>query len=113
MPTSDLDNALAAQAFSAMGSEARVRVVRTLVRAGPEGLSIGDIQKRLDIPASTLAHHLRFLAAGGVIEQEKQGRTVINRANYDHIRDLADFLVRECCADCAPCDQTEGGTCGA
>ncbi|MGB1110759.1 MAG: ArsR/SmtB family transcription factor [Gammaproteobacteria bacterium] len=90
----------AAQGFAAVGSEARLQVVLTLVRAGPDGLTIGDIQRRLDIPASTLAHHLRFLSAGGLLEQEKQGRVVINRANFDHITELANYLLRECCADC-------------
>lgn len=92
---------IAAQGFAAAGSEARLQVMRTLVRAGPEGLSVGEIQRRLDIPASTLAHHLRFLAAGGLIVQEKVGRTVSNRADFERIRALADFLVHECCADCS------------
>ena len=52
--------------------------------------------------ASTLAHHLRFLASGGLIRQEKRGRTVINRADYEHMRTLATYLLSECCAD-APC----------
>ena len=68
-----------AQAFAAMGSEARLEVVLTLVRAGADGLSIGEIQTRTGMPASTLAHHLKFLASAGLIEQEKQGRCVVNR----------------------------------
>ncbi len=91
----------AAQGFSAVGSEPRLDLLLTLVRAGPDGLSIGDIQQRLAIPASTLAHHLRFLVGSGLIEQEKQGRTVINRAAFERIEALAAFLLRECCTDIA------------
>lgn len=92
----------AAQGFAAVGSESRLDVLMTLVRAGPDGLSVGDIQESVGIPASTLAHHLRFLAAGGLIAQERAGRAVINRAAYEQIEQLADFLLRECCADAEP-----------
>jgi len=89
----------AAQGFAAMGSEARLKVLKTLIRAGAAGLTVGEIQDRTGIAPSTLAHHLRFLAAGGLVEQEKVGRTVINRACYDELRELARFILSECCAD--------------
>ncbi|MBZ0164646.1 MAG: metalloregulator ArsR/SmtB family transcription factor [Notoacmeibacter sp.] len=89
----------AAQAFAAMGSEARLLVLATLVKAGREGLAVGDIQARCAMPASTLSHHLRFLTSAGLIEQEKQGRTVINRAAYDRLEALAGYILKECCAD--------------
>ena len=94
----------AVQAFAAVASEPRLEVLLPLVRAGQPGLSVGEIQERVGLPASTLAHHLRFLAAGGLIEQERQGRTVINRAAYDRIEALAAFLLRECCADAGSTD---------
>ncbi len=89
----------AAQGFAAAGSEPRLDVLLVLVRAGTKGLSVGEIQERLDMPASTLSHHLRFLAAGNLIVQEKQGRTIINRAAFEHINSLAEYLLSECCAD--------------
>jgi len=89
----------AAQGFTAAGSEPRLDVLQTLVRAGPKGLTVGDIQERVGLPASTLAHHLRFLAAGGLIEQERQGRAVINRAAFERIEALAGFLLHECCVE--------------
>ena len=89
----------AARGFAAMGSEARLQVLKTLVRAGEGGLSVGEIQTRTGIAPSTLAHHLKFLAAGDLVAQEKVGRVVLNRANYDRLRDLADFILGECCAD--------------
>ena len=69
----------AAQGFAAVGSESRLEVLLALVRSGREGLTVGDIQEGVGIPASTLAHHLRFLAAAGLIDQERAGRTVVNR----------------------------------
>ena len=94
-----LGHAEAAQAFAAIGSEPRLEVLLALVRAGPEGLSVGDIQKRLGLAASTLTHHLRFLTAAGLIQQTKHGRTIRNRAVFARIEDLAGYLLRECCAE--------------
>lgn len=92
----------ATQGFAAVGSEPRLEVLLTLVRAGLDGLTVGEIQQRVGLPASTLAHHLRFLAAGGLVEQERQGRAVFNRAAYERIEELAAFLLRECCAEAEP-----------
>lgn len=89
----------AAQGFAAVGSEPRLEVLKILVRAGEPGLTVGDIQDRAGLPASTLAHHLKFLAAGGLIKQQRRGRAVINRADYPQIEALAAFLLGECCAD--------------
>ncbi|MGI9316969.1 MAG: ArsR/SmtB family transcription factor [bacterium] len=89
----------ASNGFAAAGSEPRLKVLLTLVRAGPEGLTIGEIIERVGLPASTLAHHLKFLGAGGLIEQQKKGRAVMSRANYPVIEALAAFLLNECCAD--------------
>lgn len=89
----------AAQGFAAIGSEPRLDVLLSLVRAGPEGLAVGEIQDRLDLPASTLAHHLRFLSAAGLIKQAKEGRVVRNRAAFKRIEQLADFLLSECCSE--------------
>ena len=88
-----------AQGFAAMGSESRLQVLKTLVRAGEAGLTVGEVQDRTGIPPSTLAHHLRFLAAGGLVEQEKSGRATINRARFGALRELAQFILSECCAD--------------
>lgn len=96
----------AAQGFAAVGSEPRLEVLLTLVRAGADGLTVGDIQERVGLPASTLAHHLRFLAAGELIKQERRGRAVINLAAYERIEELAAFLLRECCADAEPFTST-------
>lgn len=89
----------AAQGFAALGSEARLQVVLTLVKAGQGGLTVGDIQARTGMAASTLAHHLRFLASAGLVVQEKNGRSVVSRAAFDHLQNLAGYILKECCAD--------------
>lgn len=99
---------IAAQGFAALGSEARLQVVLTLVKAGQGGLTVGDIQSRTAMAASTLAHHLKFLASAGLVTQEKDGRSVINRAAFDHLENLAGYILKECCADdngCTGCEQ--------
>ena len=89
----------ASASFAALGSEARLQVLKVLVRAGPDGLSASDIQTRTGIAASTLTHHLKFLTAAGVVTQERQGRSIISHAAFSHLEDLAQFLISECCAD--------------
>ncbi len=94
-----MDLVTAAQGFSAMGSESRLEVLQSLVRAGDKGLLVGDIQQRTGIPGSTLAHHLKFLTSADLIVQNKQGRTIVNQANYQHLQALAAFILEECCTD--------------
>jgi len=90
----------AAAAFAASGSEQRLGVLRCLVRAGPQGLSIGDLGARAGVTGSPLTHHLKLLHAAGLITQERQGRSTICAAmTYDAVKTLSTFLVTECCAD--------------
>ncbi|MCK7612690.1 ArsR/SmtB family transcription factor [Roseibium sediminicola] len=105
-----MDLEIAAQGFAALGSEARLQVVLTLVKAGQGGLTVGDIQSRTGMAASTLAHHLKFLASAGLVIQEKDGRSVFNRAAFDHLESLAGYILKECCADEAVCAPTSTKT---
>lgn len=100
------DHLDAADAFAALGSEARLAIVRTLVRAAPDGLAVGVLQAKLDMPASTLSHHIKFLAQCGLITQDRDGRSLICRANVERIEALAGYLTRECCADTKPFPET-------
>ena len=100
-PVDPLSHAEAAEAFVALGSEVRIAILRSLVRAGDTGLPVGALQQRLAIAASTLSHHLRALIQAGILEQTRDGRTLICRARYDRIQGLAAFLVSECCHDLA------------
>lgn len=92
----------AATGFAAMGSEARLQVLRTLVRAGDRGMTVSEIQEKTGIAPSTLAHHLKTMGDAGLISQQKAGRSVINTAAFDHLNRLANFILSECCADAQP-----------
>lgn len=97
-----LDIALeeAASTFAALGSEQRLAVLRALVRAGEEGLTIGELGGRSGVTGSTLTHHMKILAQAGLVTQERRGRSIICAAvAYDQVRLLSDFLLSECCAD--------------
>jgi DNA-binding transcriptional ArsR family regulator len=93
-----LTEAEAAEGFAALGNRARLRLLRLLVRAGGEGMTVGDIGRRMDMPASTLAHHLAALVHAGLVAQEKRGREVICSAEFRSIRGTAAYLTEACCA---------------
>ena len=94
----------AAARLEALGNPTRLRIYRALVKAGDGGMSVGRLQARLDVAASTLSHHLKTMMIVGLVSQERQSTTLICRANYDVMRSLVGFLVEECCADglCPP-----------
>jgi ArsR family transcriptional regulator, arsenate/arsenite/antimonite-responsive transcriptional repressor len=87
----------AALCLSELGNLTRLDIFRLLVRASPEGLNIGEVQARLDVPASTLAFHLRGLVAAGLVVQEKVGREVRCRANHRQVTMVVEFLREKCC----------------
>lgn len=89
----------AAQGFAAVGSEPRLEVLLCLIRAGEPGLYFADIQERTGVPASTLSHHLRFLAAAGLIIQQRQGRQTLSTPNFEQLAGLSEFLLSQCCID--------------
>jgi ArsR family transcriptional regulator, arsenate/arsenite/antimonite-responsive transcriptional repressor len=89
----------AAKQLEALGNPTRLRVYRTLVRAGPNGLPVSRVQQKLKIPASTLSHHLHRLILTDLVTQERQATTLICRANYPAMDALLGFMTKECCAD--------------
>jgi len=89
--------------LEALGNPTRLAIFRLLVRAGDTGLAVGKIQQTLDLAGSTLSHHLKSLLIVGLIRQDREGTTLICRANYPVMRSLVDFLVAECCVDEAAC----------
>ncbi|WP_417724339.1 ArsR/SmtB family transcription factor [Salipiger sp.] len=106
---SDLALELAASKFAALGSEQRLNVLRVLVRAGPEGLSIGTLGERAGVGGSTLTHHLRILTQAGLVRQARQGRSIIcAAAAYDEVQSLSHFLLKHCCADCGTTEHDHG-----
>ena len=89
----------AAAGLEALGSPTRLALFRLLVRAGHDGLSVGQCQQRLGIAASTLSHHLKALIVVGLVAQQRDGTTLICRANFTLMNGLVDFLVSECCSE--------------
>ena len=94
----------AANILAKIGNPTRLRIVRLLVRAGDDGLPVGTIQRKLNVPGSTLTHHITHLKSAGVIRQERQQATLICKMEYDLLRALVDYLTEECCADDAARD---------
>ncbi|MEM0907271.1 MAG: metalloregulator ArsR/SmtB family transcription factor [Pseudomonadota bacterium] len=93
-----MDDTSAAQSLAALGHEARLKLFRLLVRAGPNGLNIGEIGRVMAVPPSTLAHHLGTLVSAGLVIQEKRGREVINKADFSAMKGLLHYIEAECCA---------------
>ena len=86
-----------ADMFSAMGTEPRLRIMRLLLSAHPEGLVAGEIQEELDIPNSTLSHHLDKLKAEELVEVQRESTFLRYTANTDALQELLQFLYAECC----------------
>lgn len=85
--------------LAALGNETRLRIFRLLVRAGNEGVAVGDIQQRLGVPASTLSHHLAALRQAKLVSQRREGRTILCAAVYPAMNALIGYLTDECCSE--------------
>lgn len=92
---------MTANRLEALGNPTRLGLYRMLVRAGPDGLAVGAVQRRAAVPRSTLSHHLHKLIGVGLVTQERLGTTLICRANYAAMNAVVDFLTDQCCADAA------------
>ncbi|WP_071673017.1 ArsR/SmtB family transcription factor [Nioella nitratireducens] len=89
----------AATVFAALGSEQRLSILRRLVRAGPEGMPIGQLGQDVGVTGSVLTHHLKQLVSTGLVQQRRDGRRVLCSVDHDAVEGLSRFLVEECCAD--------------
>jgi ArsR family transcriptional regulator, arsenate/arsenite/antimonite-responsive transcriptional repressor len=86
-----------ADMLSAMGTEPRLRIMRLLLSAHPEGLVVGDIGEELDIPSSTLSHHLDKLKNEGLVKVRREGTFLWYTADTQALQELLGFLYAECC----------------
>jgi ArsR family transcriptional regulator, arsenate/arsenite/antimonite-responsive transcriptional repressor len=86
-----------ADMFSAMGTEARLRIMQLLLSAHPDGLVVSEIQQELDIPNSTLSHHLEKLKTEGLVRVQRESTFLRYTANTETLRQLLGFLYAECC----------------
>jgi ArsR family transcriptional regulator len=86
-----------ADMFAAMGTEARLRIVRLLLSAHPEGMIVGDIQAELGIPNSTLSHHLEKLRSEGLVKVRRDGSFLWHTVDTEALQEILTFLFSECC----------------
>ena len=86
-----------ADKFSAMGTEPRLRIMQALLSAHPQGLVVGDIQEELDIPNSTLSHHLEKLKNEELVRVQRESTFLRYTANTEVLQELLRFLFAECC----------------
>ena len=86
-----------ADMLSAMGTEPRLRIMQLLLSAHPEGLVVGEIQEELDIPNSTLSHHLDKLKVEGLVHVQRESTFLHYTANGEALQELLQFLYAECC----------------
>lgn len=86
-----------ADMFSAMGTEARLRIMRLLLEAYPDGMVAGDLQSELGIPPSTLSHHLDKLKNEDLVTVRSEGTYLWYAANTEAVQELLTFLYAECC----------------
>jgi len=86
-----------ADMFSAMGTEARLRIMQQLLKAHPDGLVVNEIQAELGIPNSTLSHHLDKLKNEDLVHVRRESTFLRYTANTEALQELLQFLYAECC----------------
>ena len=86
-----------ADMFAAMGTESRLRIMQLLLSAHPDGMVVGEIQDELEIPGSTLSHHLDKLKNEDLVRVERKGTFLRYTANTEALREILQFLYAECC----------------
>jgi DNA-binding transcriptional ArsR family regulator len=83
--------------FMALSQPTRLDAFRLIVRHEPDGLPAGEVSRLLDVPQNTMSSHLGILTRAGLVTAERQSRSIIYRAAIDRVREIASFLVSECC----------------
>jgi ArsR family transcriptional regulator, arsenate/arsenite/antimonite-responsive transcriptional repressor len=86
-----------ADRFAALGAEPRLKILRLLLSAHPAGMNAGEVQEELEIPASTLSHHLEKLKQVGLVNVRREGTFLWYSASTDALREVLSFLYEECC----------------
>ncbi len=86
-----------AEQLAALGHVARLSILRAVVQAGPDGATTTELQERLDIPWTTLNHHLDRLVGSGLVVARKEGKSVFHTADYAALRALTNFIWEDCC----------------
>jgi DNA-binding transcriptional ArsR family regulator len=89
----------AAKQLEALGSSTRLAIYRKLVQAGEQGSSVGEIKAELDIPGSTLSHHIAKLVNAGLLSQQRDSRSLVCTVDHESMDELMEFLVQNCCTE--------------
>ncbi len=92
-----MENENAILALAALAQPTRLEAFRTLVGHEPDGLAAGDLARLLEVPQNTLSAHLAILSRARLVSSERHSRSIVYRANLDEFRDVALFLLRDCC----------------
>lgn len=111
-----MDKSDVIDAFAALAQPTRLDAIRLLVIHEPDGLSVGEVARGLDVPHNTLSTHLAILARAGLVKSERRSRLVVYRADLDAVQGLASFLLKDCCAgypEAAAAFAATASTCGA
>jgi ArsR family transcriptional regulator, arsenate/arsenite/antimonite-responsive transcriptional repressor len=95
--TKEMEAESVAAKFEALGSPQRLKIVRHLLAAHPNGLYVHELQSELKIAPSTISHHLERLRYQGLIDYEREGTYLKYRANAEGLREVLTFLYAECC----------------
>jgi DNA-binding transcriptional ArsR family regulator len=88
----------ALDSFAALSQETRLGIIRLLVREGPDGLPAGAIAEAVKVSPSNVSFHLKELERAGLIEARREARSIIYSADYEGLRSLIAFLMKDCCA---------------
>ena len=102
MKSIDRSVANAVRALTALAQDTRLSTFRALVVAGADGMTAGELVDALEVPAPTLSFHLKELLAAELVTQQRQGRHLRYRADFDRMNELMSFLTQHCCSG-APC----------
>jgi ArsR family transcriptional regulator len=92
-----MDDTAIIEALSALAQTNRLAAFRLIVEHEPNGLPAGEVARQLDVPQNTMSTHLAQLTRAGLLTSDKQGRTIIYRAQIDHMRAVMGYLVNDCC----------------
>lgn len=99
-----MKNEIAAKKLAELGHITRLSIFRFLVKVGDQGAPVGQIQKELNVPGSTLSHHISRLVSVGLIKQVREGSILYCIPQFDVLNELIEFLKSECCTEtkCKP-----------